>query len=101
MYFIKDSDMSPTLQHHNERLLEDGFVATGHLREGRQGQYRRFRPLHKFYGAAQRRNRNNDGISCSAAASRGNCPSRRLSYHLPNDIFNDKIRDVYSAGDAP
>ena len=97
--FIKDTDMSPALQHHNERLLEDGFAATGHLREGRRGNidgvdhYISFTALPK------------DGIAIMMEYLVARQPivvtaQAGLSYHLPNDIFNDKIRDIYSAGDT-
>ena len=96
---FEDADMSPTPLLHNERLLEDGFVTTGHIREGKQGDkhgvdhYISFTAMPKDeiaimmeYLVAR------ETIVVTAQAG--------LSYHLPNDIFNDNIRHIYSTGDT-
>lgn len=97
--FIKDTDTPPLLLHHNERFIQGGFVATGQLREGRRGNTDGLDHYISFTAMPE------DGtalmmeylvaretIAVSAQAG--------LTYHLPNGIFNDNQRQIYSAGDA-
>ena len=102
-------DMTRVYAFHNEQLLsdsflavgdptEDGFVTTGCIREGMRNNmygidhYISFTALPKDGVAVM--------IECLVARERILVTDQAgLSYYLPNDVFNDRIRQIYWEND--
>lgn len=91
---VENADMERTTARYNNRLLEDGFVSTGHIQEGNlRGT---FGVDHFVSFTALPRNRMAVMIELLVAKKGINVSEQSgLSYYLPNDVFNDGVRRVY------
>ncbi len=91
---VENADMHDTTQRHNSEVIDDGFVTTGHLQEGKRNglysidHYISFTALPKKQLAVM--------IEYLVAKESINVTKQSgLSYQLPNDIFNDNLRNIY------
>ncbi|MDE0301350.1 MAG: SUMF1/EgtB/PvdO family nonheme iron enzyme [Candidatus Poribacteria bacterium] len=90
---VENADMSRTTARQKNRLIEDGFVTTGHIQEGRLGGT--FGVDHYVSFTALPRNSMAVLIELLVAKKTIRVAEQSgLSYYLPNDIFNDGSRLV-------
>ena len=95
---VENTDTTRTTIRHNNRLLKDGFVTTGHIQEGRSAGV--FGVDHYISFTALPRNKMAVMIELLVAKKPIHVAEQSgLSYYLPNDIFNNGVRQVHwSAG---
>lgn len=91
---IVNADMDRTAIRYNNRLLEDGFVTTGHIQEGKLR--RGFGVDHYVSFTALPSSKMAVMIELLVAKETINVAEQSgLSYYLPNDIFNSGARQVH------
>ena len=97
---MENTDMARTTIRHNNRLLKDGFVTTGHIQEGKSKGG--FGIDHYISFTALPKNKMAVMMELLVAKTPIHVADQSgLSYYLPNDIFNNGVRQVHwEAGNA-
>ncbi len=97
---IEGADMTRTTARYNNRLLEDGFVATGHIQEGKFAGG--FGVDHYISFTALPSNKIAVMMELLVAKESIRVAEQAgLSYYLPNDIFNNGARQAnWETGDT-
>ena len=94
---VDNADMGRTTVRYNNRLLDDGFVTTGHIQEAKLPGV--FGVDHYVSFSALPRNKMAVMIELLVAKETINVSEQSgLSYYLPNDIFNNGARQVHWEG---
>ena len=97
---VENADMARTAVRYNNRLRKDGFVATGHIQEGKLAGG--FGVDHYISFMALPSNKMAIMIEFLVAKELIQVAEQSgLSYYLPNDVFNNSARQVHwEAGNA-
>ena len=92
---VEGADMGKMSSIHNEQFFENGFVTTGRIRSGKRGA--RYGVDHYLSFMALPKDRIAVMIESMVAKENIRVTEQfGLSYHLPNDLFNDSVRRIYS-----
>lgn len=94
---VENTDTARTTIRHNNRMLKDGFVTTGHIQEGRLKSG--FGVDHYISFTALSKNKMAVMMELLVAKTPIHVADQSgLSYYLPNDIFNGGVRLVHWDG---